>query len=158
MTCRALSPPPAASPRGAARTRWWPATDVHAIPDDSLLSCKLRSAASPTVRGTTFLPLLQSGQWPFRYSPALSPAGIDRRVRIHDLRHAHASWLLSGGADLQWSRNASATAASARPSGTSTPCRTLTRPHSMPSLRCVIDEARDEQARGCMTPSAAYCK
>jgi site-specific recombinase XerD len=28
-------------------------------------------------------------------------AGIDRCVRIHDLRHAHASWLLPGGADLQ---------------------------------------------------------
>jgi integrase len=35
------------------------------------------------------------------WKPALSAAGIDRRVRIHDLRHAHASWLLSGGADLQ---------------------------------------------------------
>ena len=32
---------------------------------------------------------------------ALHAAGIDRRVRMHDLRHAHASWLLSGGADLQ---------------------------------------------------------
>jgi integrase len=31
----------------------------------------------------------------------LVAAGIDRRVRMHDLRHAHASWLLSGGADLQ---------------------------------------------------------
>jgi integrase len=35
------------------------------------------------------------------WKPALSAAGIDWRVRIHDLRHAHASWLLSGGADLQ---------------------------------------------------------
>jgi integrase len=35
------------------------------------------------------------------WKPALSAAGINRRVRIHDLRHAHASWLLSGGADLQ---------------------------------------------------------
>ena len=35
------------------------------------------------------------------WKSALSAAGIDQRVRIHDLRHAHASWLLSGGADLQ---------------------------------------------------------
>ena len=35
------------------------------------------------------------------WKPALKAAGINRRVRIHDLRHAHASWLLSGGADLQ---------------------------------------------------------
>lgn len=59
----------------------------------------------------------------------------------------------------RWSRSASATAASARPRGTSTPSRTLTRPHSMPSPRCVIDEAQDEHARGCVTPktpSASY--
>jgi site-specific recombinase XerD len=31
---------------------------------------------------------------------ALKAAGLDK-VRIHDLRHAHASWLLAGGADLQ---------------------------------------------------------
>ena len=28
-------------------------------------------------------------------------AGLEGPVRIHDLRHAHASWLLAGGADLQ---------------------------------------------------------
>jgi integrase len=33
--------------------------------------------------------------------PALEHAEIGVRVRIHDLRHAHASWLLAGGADLQ---------------------------------------------------------
>ena len=52
----------------------------------------------------------------------------------------------------RWSRSASATAASARPRGTSTPSRTLTRPHSMPSPRCVIDEAQDKHASGCVTP------
>jgi integrase len=33
--------------------------------------------------------------------PALRAANIDVHVRTHDLRHAHASWLLAGGADLQ---------------------------------------------------------
>jgi integrase len=32
--------------------------------------------------------------------PARKKAGLDG-VRVHDLRHAHASWLLAGGADLQ---------------------------------------------------------
>lgn len=33
--------------------------------------------------------------------PAVDAAGLENRVRINDLRHAHASWLLAGGADLQ---------------------------------------------------------
>jgi integrase len=33
--------------------------------------------------------------------PALSAAHLKYHVRVHDLRHAHASWLLAGGADLQ---------------------------------------------------------
>jgi len=33
--------------------------------------------------------------------PALRDSGLDFHVRIHDLRHAHASWLLAGGADLK---------------------------------------------------------
>jgi integrase len=32
--------------------------------------------------------------------PAMQASGIEP-VRMHDLRHAHASWLLAGGADLQ---------------------------------------------------------
>jgi len=28
-------------------------------------------------------------------------SGLDFHVRVHDLRHAHASWLLAGGADLK---------------------------------------------------------
>ncbi len=36
------------------------------------------------------------------WKPALTMAALDGlRVRTHDLRHAHASWLLAGGADLQ---------------------------------------------------------
>ena len=35
------------------------------------------------------------------WKPALKKAGIAFAVRAHDLRHAHASWLLAGGADLQ---------------------------------------------------------
>ncbi len=35
------------------------------------------------------------------WKPALDTAGIGIRVRTHDLRHAHASWLLAGGADLR---------------------------------------------------------
>jgi site-specific recombinase XerD len=27
--------------------------------------------------------------------------GVDFDVRVHDLRHAHASWLLAGGSDLK---------------------------------------------------------
>lgn len=33
--------------------------------------------------------------------PALQRSGIEFHVRVHDLRHAHASWLLAGGADLK---------------------------------------------------------
>jgi site-specific recombinase XerD len=32
--------------------------------------------------------------------PALEKACLGFHVRMHDLRHAHASWLLAGGADL----------------------------------------------------------
>ena len=35
------------------------------------------------------------------WRPALKKADLMIHVRIHDLRHAHASWLLAGGADLQ---------------------------------------------------------
>jgi integrase len=33
--------------------------------------------------------------------PAVAASGIDFEVRVHDLRHAHASWLLAGGSDLK---------------------------------------------------------
>jgi integrase len=33
--------------------------------------------------------------------PALADSGVNVEVKMHALRHAHASWLLAGGADLQ---------------------------------------------------------
>src|SRR3954466_3101183 len=33
--------------------------------------------------------------------PAVQAAGVGFDVRVHDLRHAHASWLLAGGSDLK---------------------------------------------------------
>jgi integrase len=35
------------------------------------------------------------------WGPACEEADLGFRPRVHDLRHAHASWLLAGGADLQ---------------------------------------------------------
>lgn len=32
--------------------------------------------------------------------PALDRAGVERRPRIHDLRHSHASWLIAQGVGL----------------------------------------------------------
>ena len=33
--------------------------------------------------------------------PAVAASSVDFDVRVHDLRHAHASWLLAGGSDLK---------------------------------------------------------
>ncbi len=35
------------------------------------------------------------------WRPAVTASGVDFEVRVHDLRHAHASWLLSGGSDIR---------------------------------------------------------
>ena len=38
--------------------------------------------------------------WAWAHEPSAA-SGIDFDVRVHDLRHAHASWLLAGGSDLR---------------------------------------------------------
>jgi len=43
-------------------------------------------------------------RWWFRthvWLPAIEASGLPESITVHGLRHAHASWLLAGGADLQ---------------------------------------------------------
>jgi integrase len=43
-------------------------------------------------------------RWWFRthvWQPAVQAAGLPESTKVHGLRHAHASWLLAGGADLE---------------------------------------------------------
>ena len=48
------------------------------------------------------------------WQPAVRTAGLEAPLRLHDLRHAHTSWLLAGGADLEvvWQRLGHASIAS----------------------------------------------
>jgi integrase len=61
----------------------------HLGPDDLLFATR---HGTPISRNT-----FRTRVW----LPAVQAAGIDLAVRVHDLRHAHASWLLAGGSDLK---------------------------------------------------------
>jgi integrase len=63
---------------------------VHAIGRDELLFST--EVGTPISRNT-----FRTRVW----LPAVKASGLDFGVRVHDLRHAHASWLLAGGADLK---------------------------------------------------------
>jgi integrase len=60
--------------------------------NDLLFPSSIRDGTRPVSRNT-----FRTKVW----LPALGRAGLDVHVRVHDLRHAHASWLLAGGADLK---------------------------------------------------------
>ena len=60
--------------------------------DDLLFPSSEHAGGDPLSRAT-----FNTRYW----RPAVTRAGIDFPVRMHDLRHAHASWLLAGGADLK---------------------------------------------------------
>jgi integrase len=61
-------------------------------PDDLLFSSTGKAGGNPMSRNT-----FRTKVW----LPAVKASKLDFAVRVHDLRHAHASWLLAGGADLK---------------------------------------------------------
>lgn len=60
--------------------------------DDLLFPSSETAGGQPLSRNT-----FRTRYW----MPAVEASGIGFNVRMHDLRHAHASWLLAGGADLK---------------------------------------------------------
>jgi integrase len=54
----------------------------------------------PSVEGRGHYPVSRNTFRTRVWRPAVQAAGLEGTVRMHDLRHAHASWLLAGGADL----------------------------------------------------------
>jgi integrase len=62
---------------------------THQLGRDDLL---FATAAGTPISRNTF----RTRVW----QPAVKASGVSFNVRMHDLRHAHASWLLAGGSDL----------------------------------------------------------
>jgi integrase len=54
----------------------------------------------PSTEGPSLIPVSRNTFRTKVWLPALEEAKLGFPVRMHDLRHAHASWLLAGGADL----------------------------------------------------------
>jgi site-specific recombinase XerD len=78
----------------AVRQDWLDAVAAHMkvndIGRDDLLFTT--SAGTPISRNT-----FRTRVW----QPTVKASGVTFNVRMHDLRHAHASWLLAGGSDLK---------------------------------------------------------
>lgn len=54
----------------------------------------------PSTEGPSLIPVSRNTFRTKVWLPAVEAANLGFPVRMHDLRHAHASWLLAGGADL----------------------------------------------------------
>ena len=61
--------------------------------DSGPVTCCSPPATAPRSPATPSAPAI--------WLPAVRASGVDFDVRVHDLRHAHASWLLAGGSDLK---------------------------------------------------------
>ena len=88
-TRRTTNPAPSASARPGS-TRSPQHIQTNGIGRDDLLFAT--RAGTPISRNT-----FRTRIW----LPAVKASGVGFPVRVHDLRHAHASWLLAGGADLK---------------------------------------------------------
>jgi integrase len=82
---------------------------VHGLDRDDLLFAT--SAGTPISRNT-----FRTRVW----LPAVQSSGVCFNVRMHDLRHAHASWLLAGGRTSRPSWTGSGMRRSRRPRSTFT--------------------------------------
>ena len=67
-------------------------TELGLARDDLVFPSREIAGGQPLSRAT-----FNTRHW----RPAVQRSGVDFDVRMHDLRHAHASWLLAGGADLK---------------------------------------------------------
>ena len=66
--------------------------DLQLGRDDLLFPSREIPSGNPLSRGTSNTRL---------WRPTITKAGIGFPLRVHALRHAHAPWLLAGGADLK---------------------------------------------------------
>ena len=82
------------APSGSARTGSTQiAEHINDPPASAATTCSSPPRAGTPISRNTF----RTRVW----LPAVKASGVDFDVRIHDLRHAHASWLLAGGSDLK---------------------------------------------------------
>ncbi len=95
------------------------------------------------------------------WRPAVAASGVDFAIRVHDLRHAHASWLLAGGSDLKSVMDRMGTLRSPPLRSTSTPSpmpTPRTSPHSTASATLLLPDRRrsqpDKEGRSAATVQA----
>jgi integrase len=90
--------PPTTSAAAGANTAATPATVTEL---NAALTAKTTPATVASAGRSTPPVTSPTAGSPNLWKPAVTAAGLDFNVRVHDLRHAHASCLLAGGAEVQ---------------------------------------------------------